>query len=195
VAFRSRHEPSCCNSVPVLARTGRPFDFWIDAKTHLIERMAERHARQLVTVFYSDYRPVDGKLVPFAARQTNGQTKYDTLTSAVSVAFEAEAARMAFAPPAPSKRDFGFSGSARTTTFPFKLVNNHIYMEVRVNDHPLEVLFDTGGLNVITPSVAAALGLKAEGAIEATGAGEKSADAGFVMARPPIKRDSRPAIA
>jgi hypothetical protein len=48
-----------------------------------------------------------------------------------------------------------------------------------LNGRPYEFLFDTGGLNVITPSVARELGLKAEGAIQATGSGDKSADAGF----------------
>ena len=42
---------------------GRPFDMWIDAKTFLIDRIAERNARELRTTFFSDYRPVAGKLV------------------------------------------------------------------------------------------------------------------------------------
>ncbi len=158
---------------------GRPFDMWIDAKTFLIDRIAERDARELRTTFYSDHRPVAGKLVPFASRQTNGQAKYDTIVRVDSVTFEKDAPRTAFAPPAPPKRDFGFLGGAKSTTIPFKLVNNHIYLEVRLNGRPSEFLFDTGGLNVITPSVAREMGLKAEGAIEATGSGEKSADAGF----------------
>ena len=73
--------------------------------------------------------------------------------------FEPDAPRTAFAPPPPPKRDFGFL-RGNSTTIPFKLVNNHIYMEVRLNGRPYEFLFDTGGLNVITPSVAREMGLK-----------------------------------
>ena len=117
--------------------------------------------------------------MPFATRQTNGKAKYDTFVKVDSVTFEADAPRTAFAPPQPPKRDFGFAGGGRSTTIPFKLVNNHIYLEARLNGRAAEFLFDTGGLNVVTPTVARAMGLKTEGAIEATGSGEKSADAGF----------------
>ena len=157
---------------------GRPFDMWIDAKTFLIDRIAERNERELRTTFVSDYRPVAGRLVPFFTRQTNGEAKYDTIIKAESVTFEDTAPQTAFAPPGPPKRDFGFV-SGKSTTFPFRLVNNHIYMQVKLNGRPYEFLFDTGGLNVITPTIARELGLKAEGAVQAQGTGEKSEEAGF----------------
>jgi hypothetical protein len=163
----------------ITPKGGRPFDMWIDAKTFLIDRIAERTARDLRTTFFSDYRAIEGKQIAFATRQTNGEAKYDTFVKVESVAFEADAPRTAFAPPAPPKRDFGFAGGARSTTIPFKLVNNHIYLEVKLNGRPAEFLFDTGGLNVITPTVARAMGLKAEGAVQTTGSGEASKDAGF----------------
>lgn len=162
----------------ILPAGGRPFDMWIDAATFLVDRIAERNARELRTTFFSDYRAVEGKRIPFAARQTNGEVKYDTLLVIDSVMFENDAPRTAFAPPPPPKRDFGFL-RGNGTTIPFRLVNNHIYMEVRLNGRPYDVLFDTGGLNVITPAVARELGLKAEGAVQATGSGEGSKDAGF----------------
>lgn len=165
--------------VRITPKGGRAFDLWIDAKTLFIDRIAERDARELRTTFFSDYRGVEGKQIPFASRQTNGETKYDTVVKIESVTFEADAPHTAFAPPAPPKRDFGFANSARSTTIPFKFVNNHIYLEVRLNGRSSEFLFDTGGLNVITPTVAHEMGLKAQGAVQTTGSGEKSADAGF----------------
>ncbi|MCE9521990.1 MAG: aspartyl protease family protein, partial [Alphaproteobacteria bacterium] len=157
---------------------GRPFDMWIDAKTFLIDRIAERNSRELRTTFLSDYRPVSGRLVPFFTRQTNGEPKYDTIVKVDSVVFEDAAPQTAFAPPGPPTRDYGFM-SGKNTTFPFRLVNNHIYLDVRLNGRPYEFLFDTGGLNVITPTVARELGLKSEGAIQARGSGEKAQEAGF----------------
>ncbi len=164
--------------VRITPEGGRPFDIWIDAQTLLIDRFVERDSQDLRTTFMSDYRAVDGKRVPFFSRQTNGQEKYDTIVKVESVAFENEIARTAFAPPPPPKRDFGFAGG-KSTTFPFKLVNNHIYLEVRLNGRPYEFLFDTGGLNVITPTIARELGLETKGAVQARGAGEKSMDAAF----------------
>jgi hypothetical protein len=157
---------------------GRPFDMWIDAKTFLVDRIAERNARELRTTFTADYRPVQGRLVPFFTRQTNGEAKYDTILKVDSVTFEDTAPQTAFAPPAPPKRDFGFA-SGKSTTYPFRLVNNHIYMQVKLNGRPYEFLFDTGGLNVITPTIARELGLKVEGNVQANGTGEKSQEAGF----------------
>lgn len=159
---------------------GRPFDMWIDAKTFLIDRFAERNAQELRTTFLGDYRPVQGRLVPFSTRQTNGEAKYDMIIKVESVAFEDSAPQTAFAPPGPPKRDFGFLGG-KSTTLPFRLVNNHIYLDVRLNGRPYEFLFDTGGLNVITPTVARELGLKSEGAVQATGTGEKTQEAGFTV--------------
>ena len=157
---------------------GRPFDMWIDAKTFLIDRIAERDARELRTTFMSDYRNVAGRMVAFATRQTNGEAKYDTIVKVESVVFEDTVAQAAFAPPPPPKRDFGLAGG-KSATFPFRLVNNHIYMTVRLNGHPYEFLFDTGGLNVITPTVARELGLSFEGNIQANGSGEGSQEAAF----------------
>lgn len=157
---------------------GRAFDMWIDAKTYLVDRFAERDGQELRTTFVGDYRAVNGCLVPFFSRQTNGEPKYDTIAKIESITFEDSAPQTAFAPPAPPKRDFGIAG-AKSTTFPFRLVNNHIYMQVRLNGRPYELLFDTGGLNVITPTVARELGLKSEGAVQARGSGEKTQEAGF----------------
>jgi hypothetical protein len=162
----------------ILPQGGRPFDMWIDAKTFLVDRIAERNARELRTTFLGDYRAVDGKRIAYTARQTNGEAKYDTHIKVEAVTFETAAPRTAFAPPPPPKRDFGFL-RGNSTTIPFRLVNNHIYMEVRLNGRAYDFLFDTGGLNVITPTVARELGLKAEGAVQATGSGDNSKDAGF----------------
>ncbi len=164
--------------VKISPEGGRPFDLWIDAKTFMIERFAERNARELRTTIATEYRNVAGRLMPFASRTTNGDPKYDTIVKVESVAFEDEGPQTAFAPPAPPERDYGIA-SGKSTTIPFRLVNNHIYLQVRVNGRPLELLFDTGGMNVITPTVARELGLPVEGNLQARGVGEKSVDAGL----------------
>ena len=161
----------------ITPKGGRPFDMWLDAQTHLIDRIVEKAALDLNTTRYSDYRRVDGKLVPFAWRETNGDARYDTVVRVDSVAFETNAPAQAFAPPAPPKRDFGFADDRQSTTVPFKLINNHMYIEVKLNGHgPYEMLFDTGGSNAIVPTLAHRLGLKLEGAFQSRGTGDATLD-------------------
>jgi hypothetical protein len=60
---------------------------------------------------------------------------------------------------------------------PFELLNNHIYVDVRLNGKgPVRLLCDTGGVNVVSPELAKELGLEAQGALEGRGVGEKSED-------------------
>jgi hypothetical protein len=162
--------------VKISPEGGRPFELWIDAQTFMIDRVAERNARELRTTYLSDYRSIQGRILPFAARSTNGDPKADSIVKIESVAFEDEGSQSAFAPPAAPKRDYGFA-SGKSATFPFRLVNNHIYLQVRLNGRPYELLFDTGGMNVITPTVARELGLTSEGKLQARGVGEKSVEA------------------
>lgn len=167
--------------IRITPKGGRPFEMWLDGRTHLVARMVEKTAIDLQTTFLSDYRSVDGKMIPFAVRQSNGEVKYDTNIKVESVAFEDAAPALAFAPPPPPERDFGFLGGQKSTILPFKLINNHMYVEVKLNGRPYEFLFDTGGSNVITPTVAHELGLKLEGALQGRGAGEKSQDVSLTM--------------
>jgi len=139
----------------ITPKGGRPFDIWVDTKTHFFDRTIEKTAIDVQTTLLSDYRSVAGKMIPFAQRSTNGEARYDTIVKIESVTFEDAAQAQAFAPPPPPQRDFGFLGGQKSTTVPFKLVNNHMYIEVKLNGHgPYELLFDTGGRNVVTPTVA-----------------------------------------
>ena len=166
----------------ITPKGGRPFELWVDAKTHLFDRTIEKMSTETQTTFVSDYRSVDGKLLPFAIRTTNGETKYDSIIKVDSITFEDGAPAQAFAPPAPPARDFGFLGGQKSTTVPFKLINNHMYIAVKLNGHgPYEFLFDTGGRNVITPTIAREIGVKLEGALQGQGAGEKSQDVALTL--------------
>lgn len=155
---------------------GRPFDIWIDAKTSLIDHTIEKAAIETRTVFYSDYREVQGVRVPFSQRSTNGEEKYDQRISVQSIEFNAALADARFAPPAPPPPDFAIA-SGNSTTIPFELLNNHIYVQVKINGKgPFRMLCDTGGANIVTPEVAKQLGLATEGALQGRGVGEKSED-------------------
>ena len=54
-------------------------------------------------------------------------------------------------PPEPAP-DYVFSGRERRVTVPFRFVNNHIYVDAKLNGRVFPLLVDTGAANVITPT-------------------------------------------
>jgi hypothetical protein len=160
---------------------GRPFDLWIDATTYLFDHTVEKADIETRTTYFSDYRTVKGVKVPFAVRSTNGETQYDQFFTLEKVEFNVPIQEAQFRMPQPPPPDFAIAGGKSSTTVPFELLNNHIYVEVKLNDKgPFRVLCDTGGANIITPELARDLGLKSEGALQGRGVGEKSEDVGLV---------------
>jgi hypothetical protein len=160
---------------------GRPFDLWLDTATWLIDRTVEKAAIETRTVFFSEYRDQGGKKIAFAMRSTNGEKRYDQLITVQSVEFNIPVQDEKFRMPGPPAPDFTFAAGKTSTTVPFELINNHIYVKVKLNGQgPFTVLCDTGGENVITPTVSGRLGVKGEGALQGRGVGEKSEDIALV---------------
>jgi hypothetical protein len=165
--------------VRITPKGGRPFDLWIDAATMLIDRTVEKTAIETRTTFETDYRTVGGVKIAFAARSTNGDPRYDQRTTVESVELNVPVEDAAFKLPAPPPPDFSLAGGKTSTTVPFELLNNHIYVDVKLNGKgPYRLMCDTGGANVVTPELAKELGLSSEGAFEGRGVGEKSEDIG-----------------
>ncbi len=166
--------------VRITPKDGRPFDLWIDAATFLPDHVVEKMAIETRTTYLSDYRPVEGVKVPFAIRSTNGETRYDQIIALESIEFNRPVEEAAFAMPAPPPPDYAFAPGKTSTTVPFELINNHIYVQAKLNGQgPFRLLCDTGGANIVTPDLAQKLGLKTEGALQGRGVGEKSEDVGL----------------
>jgi hypothetical protein len=160
---------------------GRVFELWIDAASFLFDRVVEKAASETRTTLYTDYREVAGLHLSFAFRSTNGNARYDLIGRVEKVEVNPEIADARFAPPPPPAPDFAIAGGRTSTTVPFTLVNNHIYVDAKLNGKgPYRLLCDTGGANVVKPAVARQLGLRSEGALEGKGAGEQSEDIGLV---------------
>jgi Aspartyl protease/PDZ domain len=165
--------------VRITPKGGRPFDLWIDAATMLIDRTVEKMALETRTTFVTDYRTIAGVKIAFAARSTNGDARYDQRATIDTIDFNEPVEDAAFKLPAPPPPDFAFAGGKTSTTVPFKLLNNHIYLEVKLNGKgPYRLMCDTGGANIVTPELVKELGLKSEGAFQGRGVGEKSEDIG-----------------
>jgi hypothetical protein len=165
----------------ITPKGGRPFDLWIDASTYLFDHAVEKAELDTKTSYFSDYRDVNGVKVPFTERTTNGDSKYDQFVKIEKIEFNQPVQEAQFHMPAPPAPDFAIADGKTSTTIPFELINNHIYLEVKLNGKgPYRVLCDTGGANIVTPTLARELGLKSEGALQGRGVGEKSEDVGLV---------------
>lgn len=169
---RRRHDGKDYDVLAVTPSGGKPFEAWFDARSHLLSRIIETQGSDTVITTLSDYKTVDGVLLAGTATQSNGDRKYDRIQTLNHAAFLPAQDDAAFAPPDPRIDDFSIAGGADETTLPFELLNNHIYADVRINGKgPYFFIFDTGGVNLVTPPMAKALGLKAEGRVQAVGAG------------------------
>jgi hypothetical protein len=165
----------------ITPRGGRPFELWIDAASGLADHVVEAGATETRTTFLTDYREVGGVKVPFRQLSTNGDSRYDQVLEVESITWNEPVAEAAFGMPAPPPPDFSLAGGATSTTVPFQLLNNHIYVDVKLDGKgPFRVLCDTGGINIVTPRVARTLGVAPQGALQGGGVGDQSTDIGMV---------------
>jgi hypothetical protein len=156
----------------VTPKDGKNFDAWFDAKTHLLARVVEVQNVDTMTTTLSGYRAVDGVELPLKAVQSNGNPKFDQTTVETSATFLPAQNASVYTMPKAVTNDTTIAGGAKETTFPFHLYNNHIYADVNVSGKgPYQFIFDTGGVNLVTPPLAAELGLKSEGDMQANGGG------------------------
>ena len=153
---------------------GSELELWFDDATALLARIVTTDALGPQTEFLSDYREVAGVLLPFRRVQRRGDARYDVEIEIEHIAPARHVDDAAFAMPGGTPHDFRFATAARSTTVPFELIANHIYLTVRINGEPLRFMFDSGGVNLLTRTAADALGLEPEGEIEGQGAGENS---------------------
>jgi len=161
----------------VVPEGGRELELWLDAATHLPARVVEVEGQPVSTTFLADYREVDGLKLPHRIRTTTGDERYDTLVELTSVEVNPKLPEGFFGIPEVVVDDFVIAGGASSTTLPFELLNNHIYVEGVVNgDRRGRFLVDTGGVNLLTEAAAKRFGVESEGAIQGRGAGEGTVD-------------------
>lgn len=163
----------------ITPRGGNPFELWINADTHLIARTVDSSGVLPQTTYFSDYRTVKDVKLPFHMRYSNGKKRYDTVVQVKKVAVNVPVNANDFAKPQQKLNDFSIEGGKQQATIPFKLINNHIYIKVGVNGHPMQFMLDTGGANILTPQAAKKAGIKSKGALEGRGVGKKSVNTGI----------------
>jgi hypothetical protein len=175
---------STCTVLEITPKGGLPFQAWFDQSSHLLDRTVLHVGARTTTVSVSDYRTVDGVRVPFKTVVDSGHgPQYLQTVTATSVTFLPAQPVATWAPPASHIKDVAIAGATQTT-FPFRLLNNHIYTDAWVNGKgPLLFIVDTGGENILVPTTARSLGIKTEGAMAGTGVGNKAVSVGLAKVK------------
>jgi hypothetical protein len=158
---------------------GFPLELWFDPTTFLLAREVVTFAPTLSAESdFSDYRSVAGVALPFST-QTQDSHGNAFSTTVLSADPNADVTGR-FAMPRGLPHDFAFAHGAANATIPFALINNHIYLDARVDGKgPYRFVFDTGGQGVLNPDVAAALGIRPSGSMQGGGAGAGTVQTGF----------------
>jgi len=166
----------------VTPQGGKRFDAWFDGDTHLLTRVTYDQQFLHVTERYSDYRREGPQVIAHAIESDPGlgQGGISRLTllhcnyiPAVPVS--------AYSQPRRPVTGAIIADGASSTTVPFRLLNNHIYVEATVDGKgPYTFLVDTGGHTLLSPQLIKDAGLKPVGEAVTSGAGEKHGTTGFV---------------
>ena len=160
---------------------GKTFEAWFGAGDHRLARVVETHGPKPITTSFAAYRNVGGVMMPGTMTVDAGDgPKYVQTLTLVSARFDKAPPVSAFAAPAAEATDAAIAGGSAATTMPFTLINNHVYGEASINGKgPYRFIFDTGGLNLVTPTLAKTLDLTTTGQFAGSGAGEGTMEVGF----------------
>ena len=167
---------------------GDPVTLWFANDSGLLARIQQRQGADIVTSVFDDYREVNGIRVPFhftndttdAAGRTDPREHGDVRLAHVALNVKLADADFAMPKMQATARIDDPSGS---TTIPFDLVNNHIYVDGRIDGKPARFLVDTGGSNLLTPTAAKKFGIVGEGKLAGAGVGDEKVDLALAHAQ------------
>ena len=154
---------------------GRLFEAWIDRSTHLLDRIDEQQAEERVVIRYSDYRSVDGLMIPFTVRSGDGDhTDDDDVETVQTVDINSKIPDDLYAVPPLPASDITLPAGRDSVEVPFHLAaNNRIMVPVTLNGNiTVEAEFDSGGSLLLQPATVAKLGVASGGHAKAGGGGE-----------------------
>jgi hypothetical protein len=187
ISYRGREtiDGAAADHLIVAPHGGKPFDAWFDAATHLLVRTREGSQFLTITTRFADFAREHGMMIAHAVVTDSGTGDSGIETRRLErLDVLPVRALAAYACPEDAPTGASLDGGAASTIVPIRLLNNHIYVEAKVNGQgPYAFMVDTGGHTILTPSTVATLGLHAEGASTSAGAGEKTTVNGFVKVR------------
>lgn len=161
-----------CNGLRVTPIGGKPFDAWVDPASHLLTRISEaQNFGGIAETRYSNFAERGGELIATLIEiQTNNNAQDVQTLRLTDFAIIAAQPYARYA--MPTAKPVNWSLPSGKVMVPFRLLNNHIIVDARVNGRgPFPFLVDTGGHDIIAPSTAFALELKTDGESQSGGAG------------------------
>ncbi|HZO93502.1 MAG TPA: aspartyl protease family protein [Candidatus Baltobacteraceae bacterium] len=162
-----------CDVVRAVPPGGVAIELWFDSTTHVLARAVIDADNGPETDTFSDYRPVGGALLNF--RQTTTESDGSVTDVRVQHAqLVGTLAPGALARPAPVEHGALPRGMTQTTVrFRYNQGSSgNVVIPIAVGGKPpFEVVFDSGGVNVVTPDAARRLGLVGTGGIDVGGVG------------------------
>lgn len=162
-------------------RDGVAVELWFDQASGLLVRTRMRQGLDMRTTRYADWRTVDGVRLPFRRVEDRGDPRTVQRLTLREVAIHRPVRDALYA--APSMDDSVRIDNARgVATVPLQVINNHLFVDARINGQPVHLLVDTGGFNLLTPAAARRLGLATEGRMRGRGAGQKQTDVALARA-------------
>ncbi len=166
----------------VTPKGGKRFDAWFDGQTHLLAKIAYDQQFLHVTESYSDYRREAGLMLAHKVVDDPGLGEGGVESAILTrVQFGPALPLSTYARPTAAPTGAAIVGGAGSTTAPFRLLNNHIYVQAKVNGKgPYTFIVDTGGHTLLSPKLIKEVGLKAVGEAVSSGAGEGHSTTGFV---------------
>jgi hypothetical protein len=169
-----------CDVLTIKPKDSDSFEIWLEQSSHLIVRMVDLTGEQPQTSYFSDFRDVDGLLVPFQTRVSIGDPKYDQKLVSQRIDFNTEIAADRFDPPKHVLDALIFPSGQKRVSTSFHLINNHIYLPVsldgKIGEH---FIFDTGATNTVSSQFAKTAGIQTEGSLPGGGFGDNVAAFGL----------------
>ncbi|HEY7642277.1 MAG TPA: aspartyl protease family protein, partial [Steroidobacteraceae bacterium] len=178
---REQADTGQLDHLAVTPRGGARFDAWFDADSHRLLRTAEPQMFFKTQETYGDYRRF-GKVLLAGTRTVDFGTGPSNIQKMKVTRVEQAPARApsAYARPTAPARGGALVGGAVTDTVPFRLLNNHVYIEARVNGKgPYTFIVDTGGHTLLSPRLVKEVGLHSVGEAANSGAGDKTETTGY----------------
>jgi hypothetical protein len=175
----ARVVPLSCDTLEVTPARGKPFEARFDPDSHFLVSVRESQSwNTVLETRYSDYRRSDDRTTAHRIELiTNGDeagAEVLTLTS-ISRGGMTMSYSMGGRP-----LDAGALPASGKSSVPFRLLNNHVIVNTRIDGKgPYPFLVDTGGHNILTPLTAAALGIGSEGKAAGGGSGENATVNGY----------------